>query len=105
VGQSRHFAPQQTAPLFDHFVGNGEQGRRHGKAEHAGGLGVDDQFELARLHDWQFRRLRALEDALGIDAGLKLFRDEVRNGSFSSFRRIASHSRFDRETGHIAALR
>ena len=44
--------------------------RRHGEAEHPGGLGVDDQLELARLHDRQVRRLGALEDAAGIDADL-----------------------------------
>ena len=29
---------QQIASLFDHLVGGGEQRRRHGQAEHAGGL-------------------------------------------------------------------
>ena len=33
-------------------------------------MGVDDQLQLARLHDRQIRRLRALEDAGGIDADL-----------------------------------
>ncbi len=33
------------------------------EAEHPGGLGVDDQLELARLHDRQVRGLGALEDA------------------------------------------
>ena len=48
----------------------GEQRRRHGEAEHPGGLGVDDQLELGRLHDRQVRGLGALEDAAGIDADL-----------------------------------
>ena len=32
--------------------------------------GVDDKLELARLHDREIRRLRALEDAGGVDADL-----------------------------------
>ena len=32
--------------LFDHLVGLGEHGRRHGKAEGLSGLEIDDQFEL-----------------------------------------------------------
>src|SRR5262249_18302254 len=54
--------------LFDHLVGRDEQLVGHVEAEHPGGLDVDDQLELDRLLDWQFRRLRALEDATGIDA-------------------------------------
>src|SRR5262245_41273589 len=38
---------------------------------------LNDQFELGRLHDRQFRRLRALEDAAGIDADLAIHFDEV----------------------------
>src|SRR5205814_6583154 len=34
------------------------------------GLGVDDELELARLHHRQVRRLRALEDATGVDPHL-----------------------------------
>ena len=65
-------APQQTASLFDHLVGAGEQRGRHGEAEHPGGLDIDDQLELGRLHDRQVRRLRALEDAAGIDADVTI---------------------------------
>jgi hypothetical protein len=65
---------QQTtcanASLFDHLVGNREQRRRHGEAEHPGSLGVDDQLELGRLHDRQVRGLGALEYATGIDTNV-----------------------------------
>ena len=37
--------------LFDHLVGSGEHGRRHGKAEGLSGLEIDDQFELGGLHN------------------------------------------------------
>ena len=57
--------------LFDHLVGGGEQRWRHGEAEHPGGLGVDDQLELGRLHDRQVRGFGALEDATGINASLR----------------------------------
>jgi hypothetical protein len=56
--------------LFDNLVGGREQRRRHGKAEHPGGLMIDDQLELARLYDRQIGRLHALEDAAGIDPEL-----------------------------------
>jgi hypothetical protein len=47
---------------FDHLVRKREQLIRHGEAEHPGGLGVDDQLELARLYDRQVRGLRALKN-------------------------------------------
>ena len=42
------------------------------EAERLGGLEVDDQLELGRLHDRQVGRLLALENAAGIDAGLAI---------------------------------
>src|SRR5215510_2929015 len=58
------------AASFDHLVGGREERRRHGEAKQPGGLGVDNQLELARLHDRQVRGLGALEDATRIDAHL-----------------------------------
>jgi hypothetical protein len=53
---------------LDHFVGDGEQCRRHVEAQRFGSLEVNDQLELSRLHDWQVGRLFALENTSGIDA-------------------------------------
>src|SRR6516165_4559279 len=55
---------------FDDLVGEREQLVRYGEAEHPGSRGIDDQFELARLHNRQVRGLGPLEDAAGIDTGL-----------------------------------
>ena len=44
-------ALQQTAPLFENLVGQGEQLIRHGEPERIGGLEVDDQIELGGSHD------------------------------------------------------
>src|SRR5215831_8289525 len=61
---------QQHSCSFDYLVGHSEELVWDSEAEYACGLCVDDQLQLARLHDRQIRRLRALEDAAGIDADL-----------------------------------
>jgi hypothetical protein len=50
--QFRPHAPQQTASLFDHYVGAGEQRRWHVNSERLGSLHIDDQFEMGWLFDW-----------------------------------------------------
>ena len=57
------------------------------EAERLGGLEVDDQLELGRLHDRQVGRLRALEDAAGVDADLAIGIRQARCRSSSARRR------------------
>src|SRR5712671_7460209 len=67
---SRHVRKVPNPDLslsFDHPVRAAKQCRRHGEVEDFCGLEVDHQFELFRGLDGQFARLRALEDAIGID--------------------------------------
>src|SRR5215467_1195741 len=68
----RTHAVQQTWSLLDHLVGGGKQRRRDSEIENLCGLVVDDQLELGRLHHGQVRRLRALEDAPGVNAKLSI---------------------------------
>src|SRR5215831_6644889 len=64
--------------LFDHFVGARLQGHGHGQAERLGGLQVDDQLELGRLHDWHLRRAHALKDLTDVVAGLSIHPADAR---------------------------
>jgi hypothetical protein len=50
------------------LVADNEQGRRHVEAEHPGGLGVDDQLELRRLHDRQVKRPEHCSTQTAFDA-------------------------------------
>ena len=62
------------------------------EAEHPGGLGVDDQLELRRLHDRQVCGLRALEDAADIGADLAKSIGETWLRSSSARRLRHSHA-------------
>ena len=64
--QNRSFNPV----LFDHLVGAGEQRWRNSEAERFGGLRVDHEFDLDRLHHWQVGRARTFEDASSLASGL-----------------------------------
>src|SRR5262249_10882784 len=76
--QKRTYAPQQTAPLFDHLVGDGKHVRRNRNTETIRGCQVDCHCKLGRLDDWEIARLSTLKDTRGIHTGLTIgLRDTV----------------------------
>src|SRR5260370_21847111 len=58
---------------FDHFVGAGEQRRRHFEAERPGGFEIEHKVEPGRLSDRQVCWLFALENPSRINACLAVF--------------------------------
>src|SRR5215813_10930418 len=77
--QKRTREPQQTASLFDHLVGAGEEHWRHGEAERLGCLEVDDELQLGRRLHWQIGRSLALEDAIDVGSSAAKLVDEFRS--------------------------
>src|SRR5262249_41520304 len=69
--QTQQYARAELG-LLDHLVGESEQLIRHAQAERLGGLEINHQLELGRLHDWQVRRLGVLEDATRESAELTI---------------------------------
>src|SRR5204863_4648478 len=61
-----------AAQSLDHVVGAGKQRRWHGQAQSLGGLEVDDQLELSRLHNRQIDWLLALENTTGVNTDLTI---------------------------------
>ena len=66
--QSRHLAPQQNNPLFDHRIGAGQERSRNFDAQRLGRLHVDDEFEFGRQLDRHIGRLLTFENAADINA-------------------------------------
>ena len=62
------FVPIADICLFDHFVGAGKHGRRHGEAERLGGLEVEHHFVLVRCLHRQIGRLLTLKDTVHVAA-------------------------------------
>src|SRR5262249_27867722 len=60
------------AVSFNHLVGASEQRRGHGETKHPGRLGVNNQFKLRRLHDWQVRRLGAFKNGASVGTELTI---------------------------------
>ena len=59
-------------PSLDHLVGAREKRWGQGETKYFGRLEVDDQFELARLHDWEIACFLSVQNTAGINANLMI---------------------------------
>src|SRR4051794_9697638 len=64
-------------PLFDHLIGNRDDGRVHGQAERFRGLEVDHSLVLVRGLHWKVSRILALENAIDVGSRLSVLLDLV----------------------------
>src|SRR5262245_25032652 len=71
------YASQQNVSLFDNLVGLGGKTWRHLNAERPGGLEVDDELKIARLHHRQVSGLLALENPSGVNTDLAIAISEI----------------------------
>lgn len=69
-GKGGHLITSSAQPLFDHLIGEGQERRRHGNAEHLGGPQIYHKLILGRPQDRQIAWLGTqLSD---IDASLAI---------------------------------
>src|SRR5262249_27793977 len=65
------------AASFDHLVGALLEQERHVETERLRGIEIDHKLELAGGLDGKFTRLRAFEDAIGVDRPSSKFLDQI----------------------------
>src|SRR5262249_47165800 len=96
----RKYRSNEAAPsdLFDHLVGQVEEGRRNNQADRLSGLKVDHELELGWLLDWKIGRSRSFQDPVDIAgrAPVKISTDYVishQTAGIDDLDRIGIHRR------------
>jgi hypothetical protein len=77
VPQADICSAAKTVSLFDHFVGEQQEGFRYRQPERLGGLEIDAQREIGRLLDRQLTHLGASEDAVNVACRLAVLFSSV----------------------------